>query len=159
MTDFQRKQIRELRMRGVGYRAIASVIGVSRDAVRNYCKANRLDGYVAELTVNMKEQMQQGKSCLSCGKTMKQPVTGRKRKFCSETCRREWWTAHQDAIQKKAAAFYEKTCIYCGERFTSYGNKDRKYCKHDCYIRDRFWRVEEGRGPYIGSNKYEEINA
>ena len=60
MTDFQEKQIRELRVRGIGYRAIASTVGLSRDIVRNYCKKHGMDGFAEELTVNLKEQMQQG---------------------------------------------------------------------------------------------------
>ena len=35
MTEFQEKQIRDLRLQGTGYRAIASVVGLSRDIVRN----------------------------------------------------------------------------------------------------------------------------
>ena len=84
MNDYQARQIREFRMKGVGYRAIASVTGLSRDIVRNYCKAHALEGFGVELTANMKEQMQQGAVCLCCGKPVKQPVTGRKRKFCSD---------------------------------------------------------------------------
>ncbi|WP_051569340.1 hypothetical protein [Alkaliphilus transvaalensis] len=156
MTDFQAKQIRELRMRGVGYRAIASVIGLSRDIVRNYCKTHGLDGLASELTINMKEQMQQGKACLSCGKELKQPATGRKRKFCSDSCRREWWAEHSDSIQRKETAFYDKNCAYCGDTFTVYGNKNRKYCSHTCYVHDRFWRKEEGRAPYVSPSKSEE---
>lgn len=156
MTKFQSKQIRELRMRGVGYRAIASVTGLSRDVIRNYCKSQGIDGYAAELTVNMKEQMQQGRVCLCCGKELKQPVAGRKRKFCSEKCRRDWWSAHQDAIQKKETAVYEKVCDYCGKPFTAYGNKSRKYCSHNCYVHDRFWRAEEGREPYRSPGTREE---
>lgn len=156
MTKFQSKQIRELRMRGVGYRAIASVTGLSRDVVRNYCKSNGIDGYAAELTTNMKEQMQQGKACLCCGKKLKQLTAGRKRKFCSEKCRRDWWSAHQNAIQRKSTAFYEKACAYCGKSFTAYGNKSRKYCSHNCYVHDRFWRAEEGREPYRIPGKCEE---
>ena len=158
MTDFQTKQIRELRMRGVGYRAIASVVGLSRDVVRNYCKSHSLDGYATELSVNMKEQMQQGKACLCCGKDIKQPNTGRKRKFCSDKCRREWWAAHPDVVQKKETAFYKNACIYCGKPFTIYGNKNRKYCSHECYVHDRFWRAEEGRAAYVSPARYEEVN-
>lgn len=157
MTDFQTKQIRELRMRGVGYKAIASVVGLSRDVVRNYCKSHGLEGYATELTVNMKEQMQQGKACLCCGKDIEQPETGRKRKFCSDKCRREWWAAHPEVVQKKETAFYEKTCVYCGKTFTVYGNKNRKYCSHQCYVHDRFWREEEGRAPYVSPTQYEEV--
>lgn len=33
--------------------------------------------------------------------------------------------------------------MYCGKAFVAYGNKDRKYCSHDCYIRDRFYQAED----------------
>lgn len=157
MTGSQARQIRELRMKGAGYRAIASVVGMSRDSVRNHCKAHFLDGFAAEVTLNIKEQMQQGKACLECGKTTTQPKTGRKRKFCSDACRREWWANHPDAMEKKKAAVYEKTCVYCGKVFSVYGNKTRKYCSHDCYVHDRFWRVEEGREPYKSPAQFLEV--
>lgn len=35
MTNIQAKQISEFRMNGAGYKAIASVLGLSRDVVRN----------------------------------------------------------------------------------------------------------------------------
>jgi endogenous inhibitor of DNA gyrase (YacG/DUF329 family) len=135
---------------GTGYRAIASVVGLSRDIVRNYCKSHGLDGYASVLTINMKEQMIKGQACLACGKEIVQPMTGRKRKFCSDECRRRWWSAHQDDLKKKPTAFYEKECAYCHKPFTAYGNKNRKYCSHECYVRDRFFWEEEGREPYTG---------
>lgn len=156
MTEYQARQIWEFRMKGVGYRAISSVTGLSRDVVRNYCKTHGLDGFGVELTANMKEQMQRGCACLCCGKPVKQPATGRRRKFCSDKCRRQWWSAHPDALQKKDAALYELVCIYCGKPFTAYGNKSRKYCSHNCYVRDRFWREEEGREPYNPAKLREE---
>ena len=58
MTSVQEKQIRNFRMKGIGYKAIASTLGLSRDVVRNYCKSYGLDGYAAEVVVNLKEQMQ-----------------------------------------------------------------------------------------------------
>lgn len=159
MTEFQAKQIRELRLRGTGYRAIASVVGLSRDVVRNYCKSHGLDGYASVLTMNMKEQMQNGQACLACGKTLIQPKTGRKRRFCSDECRRRWWSAHQDELKKKPTAYYEKECAYCHKIFTAYGNKNRKYCSHECYVKDRFYREEEGRKPYVSPVASEEDNS
>ena len=41
-----------------------------------------------------------------------------------------------DLVNRKAN--YECTCEKCGKKFISYGNKDRKYCCHECYIEDRF---------------------
>ena len=37
MTEKQAETIRKLRMQGKGYKAIASIAGLSRDIVRNYC--------------------------------------------------------------------------------------------------------------------------
>ena len=157
MTSMQAKQIREFRMKGVGYKAIASVLGLSRDVVRNYCKSHGFDGHATEVSMNLKEQMQKGDACLCCGKVVQQPGMGRKRKFCSDKCRREWWVAHPEASQKKETAIYEKTCAYCGKPFTVYGNKYRRYCIHECYVHDRFWREEEGRTPYVSPARYEEV--
>ncbi len=51
MTELQvTEQIRKMRTQGVGYRAIASVVGVSRDIVRNFCRAHGMDGYASALT-------------------------------------------------------------------------------------------------------------
>ena len=83
------------------------------------------------------------KLCLNCGKEITQPRTGHRRKFCSADCRRTWWESHQDLVQRKPTAFYEGTCAYCGKTFVAYGNSHRKYCSHECYNRDRFWRKEE----------------
>lgn len=138
MTGFQAKQIRELRVRGGGYRSIASVVGLSRDIVRNYCKTHDLDGLATNVRINIKEKMENKEACLSCGRDLKQPVTGRKRKFCSETCRREWWLQHSDSIKRNETSYYELTCAYCEEGFKVYGNKNRKYCSHNCYVHDRF---------------------
>ena len=53
MTDAQAKQINEMRMKGMGYKAIGMAIGLSRDIVRNYCKRHNLAGYA---TVVSKKQ-------------------------------------------------------------------------------------------------------
>ena len=156
MTESQAKQIREFRLQGIGYKAIASRVGLSRDAVRNYCKNHALRGYAVEVTMNIQEQIQQGLVCRCCGKVIQQPATGRKKKFCSDTCRREWWGAHPEATQKRETSFSEKSCVYCGQPFTVYGNKTRRYCSHDCYVHDRFYRNEEYREPYVSPIRHKE---
>ena len=50
MTELQAEQIGKMRTQGIGYRAIASVVGLSRDIVRNYCRAHGMDGYASALT-------------------------------------------------------------------------------------------------------------
>ena len=39
-------------------------------------------------------------------------------------------------VDRKAS--YESVCRYCDKTFFPYGNKNRKYCSHQCYINDRF---------------------
>ena len=62
MTDAQVAQIKELRMRGQGYRAIGTAVGLSRDIVRNFCKANGMDGYARAMALNMQERLACGKA-------------------------------------------------------------------------------------------------
>ena len=135
MTEQQAKQIREMREQGIGYRSIALTVGLSRDIVRNFCKSRGLSGYGSALTKNIQEQVMLGKACLYCGKEMKQLDTGRPKKFCSDKCRREWWKGHPERINRKESAMYPAVCVRCGKEFLSYGNRKRKYCSHDCYIK------------------------
>lgn len=143
MTEVQETRIRELRLKGLGYRRIATEAGLSRDIVRNYCRSKGMAGYAAALEKNVSEQISQGKACLYCGKEIEQPATGRPKKFCSESCRRRWWRVHPEISEQKDTALYTMICAYCGREFFSYGNRKRKYCCHNCYIKDRFWRGEE----------------
>ena len=55
MTDEQTAQIQELRIQGKGYKTIAAMVGLSRDIVRNYCKANGLEGYGGFVAVNLRK--------------------------------------------------------------------------------------------------------
>jgi len=62
---------------------------------------------------------------------------GRKHKrFCSDLCRNRWWNSHLDLVKRKA--HYEYVCPACKTAFSVYGNANRKYCSHACYIRARF---------------------
>ena len=138
MTDFEAAQVKEMRLNGMGYRAIAEALGLSRDIVRNHCKAKGMGGYVAATVKNLQEREVQNGICLCCGEEISQQGNGRPRKFCSEKCRRQWWKTHPEEGNRKAV--YTQVCARCGKEFTAYGNSHRKYCSHDCYIRARFGR-------------------
>lgn len=56
MTDAQAAQIKALRTQGEGYKAIASAVGLSRDIVRNYCKANGMEGHGNTVALNMQKR-------------------------------------------------------------------------------------------------------
>lgn len=57
MTEIQAAEIEALRMQGKGYKAIASAVGLSRDIVRNYCKANGMEGFGEAAAMNMQNRL------------------------------------------------------------------------------------------------------
>ena len=134
MTKEQREQIVDLRKKGYGYRLIGQTLGLSRDTVRYFCKANGMAGIAENVLIS------DGAICPCCGGEILQAGgKGRRKKFCSEKCRREWWKKHPGAGNKSESATYHCTCATCGKEFTAYGNNHRKYCSHACYIHARFW--------------------
>ncbi|WP_207731356.1 hypothetical protein [Clostridium botulinum] len=68
-------------------------------------------------------------------KKLEQKQIGRRKKYCSMECKREWEKGHRK--------IYVLKFQYCGKDYESKGFENRKYCSHDCYIRDRFWRKED----------------
>lgn len=144
MTSEEKEKIKELRLKGMGYKNIAKLLGLTRDSVRGFCKRNGLDGNSCVVALNVEEKVKRNLLCAYCEKPIKQNHQGRVRRFCSNECRRKWWKENQDKRKQKETAIYKYTCPYCGNEFSVYGNKKRKYCSHNCYIRDRFWREEDG---------------
>lgn len=140
MTEEQKQEAERLRRLGWGYRTIATALNVTRDQVRCYCRKIGLDDYrhgkiteKPELPVTCGDGII---TCKNCGAFLEQPVTGRRRKFCCERCRREW--DNRNVVLK----IYEHKCAYCGKTFKSKASRQR-YCNRECYERDRFWREED----------------
>ena len=143
MTENQKKQIIEMRKKGIGYKAISTSLGLSRDIVRTFCKARNMTGFGMAAVLNVDERISSGEICPNCCKSVRQSAKGRRKKFCSEKCRREWWKAHPENTNPKETAQYHLTCVYCGNEFISYGNDKRKFCSHSCYIHNRFYKNGE----------------
>lgn len=144
MNNYEKGKIKELRLKGMGYKGIANLLGLTRDSVRGFCKRNGLEGDSCVVALNLEEKIKRNILCLCCEKPIKQNNQGRTRRFCSNKCRYKWWNENQDKRNKKETAIYKYTCPYCEKEFDVYGNKKRKYCSHNCYIKDRFWREEDG---------------
>lgn len=143
MTKQQEEQIRNLREQGVGYKAIAKITHLSRDAVRYYCKTHNLSGYKTAVRVNIRKMMEDHTVCSYCGKPIEQNKMGRPKRFCCDDCRRKWWGQNRDQLTQKPEAVYKFVCKHCGREFNAYGNRKRIYCSHDCYIKERFWNFEQ----------------
>lgn len=87
MTDSQKIQVRAMRMQGIGYRAIAKATGLKINQVQLFCKANGLAGDSRLVGMNYPIWCEQNDRCLACGMKLRQPVTGRRKMFCSGRCR------------------------------------------------------------------------
>lgn len=141
MTDDEKRMIYRLRNEGMSYAKISVQLGISENTVKSYCRRNDLgnagqDG--SDSAMPVEETV-----CMQCGKKLCRIPKQKPRKFCSEDCRRAWWKANNIDTPNRRA-YYRLTCVCCGREFESYGNKDRKYCSHACYIKDRF----KGGGAY-----------
>ncbi|NLI63961.1 MAG: RNA polymerase subunit sigma-24 [Bacteroidales bacterium] len=153
MNDEQRQRIKILRFQGLGYKQIAKETGLSRDSVRGYCKRNGLDGYGNELFEEYKKTIERefvNILCLNCGAELEQNKVGRKRKYCSKSCKNEWDNTHRKE--------YKFICEYCGREFKSLGTSKRKYCDNDCYTRDRFWRKEDAAEVAAKILEFKKVN-
>lgn len=136
MNDTQRQQIKELRGKGYGYGRIAQVLSLSENTIKTYCRRHGLGGVVATPAPIDGEVHH----CLCCGKKVVQPGGRKEKKFCSDKCRNKWLNSNLDKVNRKAN--YEFICSHCKKPFSAYGNKNRKYCSHACYIEDRFGGAE-----------------
>ena len=128
MTDKEKERIADYRREGLSYSKISKLTGFSINTIKSYCRRCGL--------VEHRESKENVTPCEQCRKAVTQ-TSGRKHKrFCSDICRTLWWNAHQDEINKKSEKSY--VCRNCGKTFSSYGNKERKYCSHACYIAHRY---------------------
>ncbi len=126
MTDKEKERIADYRREGYGYTEIAKRMSLSVECVRTYCKRHSLGGVAVK----------NASYCEECGAVIQQIPSRKHKRFCSDKCRMLWWNTHKESVRRKAN--YSVICGGCGKSFISYGNKKRKYCSHECYIKKRF---------------------
>lgn len=119
-----KSQVEQLRNNGLGYKRIASVLGVSVNTVKSICQRNHIE----------RNQTEEG--CKFCGGALYHIKGKKKKKYCSDNCRLKWWNSHPSKVNKKA--YYEYQCATCQKCFIAYGQATRKFCSHQCYIVYRF---------------------
>ncbi len=133
-----KEQIRQMRERDMGYKAISEALNLNPNTVKSHCQRYGLGGPRATMRDPQKSV------CKYCGKEVMQN-SGRKEKlFCSDKCRNLWWRNNIDKVEKKA--IYQYKCEYCHKSFTAYGNPYRKYCSKLCYMTARFGYREYWEG-------------
>lgn len=142
ITKEQKERIRALRCQGLGYTKVARLVGISENTIKSYCRRNGISRENPK-AVAAEQGKEQPHFCKYCGRVVVQ-ISGRKeKKFCSDKCRMTWWNDNLNLVNRKAVYWF--VCSGCGKEFSVYGNKNRKYCSHECYIRDRFGGVMNER--------------
>ena len=121
MTLQDKSEINRMRLEGYSASVIATVLGLSASTVRSHIRRH--------------PDIENTRLCKNCSKPVPQNPKGKEKKFCCDSCRLSWWNAHKDQVSRKA--YYTLTCENCKKEFTSYGNKNRKYCSRDCYTQAR----------------------
>ena len=80
------QKIAELRKIGIGYRSIASAMGLSRDVVRYHANKMGLDGYGDDVKQELIEETTEKKFCRNCGIPINmERKAGRHKTYCSST--------------------------------------------------------------------------
>lgn len=134
MTEKQKNEVAIMRRAGYGYTDIAEKLDISVNTVKSHCKRHGLGA--KNMSIYKSRDVLGLRHCKQCGVLLEQQPKRKEKKFCSDACRNKWWNEHQILVNKEA--YYEIICLGCGVRFKSYGNKKRKYCSHECYIKHRF---------------------
>ena len=136
MTDAEKQRIQTFRTNGMGYASIADTLKLKETTVKMFCLRNHIGEQRREVKSENNYEL-----CRECGKPLIQIEKQKKRVFCSDVCRNRWWHKHPDQIHQKAVYTYH--CLNCGASFSAYGNSQRKYCSHACYIDARFHKAGE----------------
>ena len=130
ITEKNRRAIQERREAGQSYTQISKALNVSRNTVKSVCQRMGIQ------PADAARETHDANHCRQCGVSLVQNVTGKRKRFCSDKCRRTWWKEHRDKLRLQSAA--KAKCAFCGCAFEDYAKNNRKYCSHGCYIRDRF---------------------
>lgn len=133
MNEFQKTQINNMRCEGLGYKAIAKELDISENTVKSFCRRNNLTKAENISTITYTEDKNY---CKNCGELVEQNDKKKKKQFCSDKCRMEWWNTHRELVHHKN--IHTKLCPGCNKEFKYYGKAERKYCSYACYIADRF---------------------
>lgn len=135
MNDIQKSQIINMRAAGIGYKRIAKELDVSENTIKSFCRRNNLAKNNNITPVEIPKYTSNVK-CKNCGKVVPQNYKRKKKQFCSDKCRMNWWNSHREQVKHKSVDI--RICPGCHKEFKVYGKSDRKYCSHACYIKDRF---------------------
>lgn len=129
MNYYQKERIAYLRSQGLSYAFIAADLNISENTIKAHCRRHLK-------SIQKSTQIEGAKNlCKTCSKPLEHTPGAKKKQFCSDKCRMDWWGSHPEAVKRKA--YYRFICPVCGEEFESYGNRNRIYCSRTCFAATR----------------------
>ena len=130
LTEKQMTEISSLRRDGMSYAKIGEKLNLPRGQVRSFC--------LSRTSKNEAAVQEDGEHvlCKTCGKELEHTPGFRKKIFCSDGCRQDWWNRYAKFKAGEGRATNKVTCQNCGETFVTYGT-NRKYCSRKCYTEHR----------------------
>lgn len=117
MDKEQKASIIRMRSDGMTFSEIANQLQLSINTVKSFYRRNAKTETPLE-------------ACMNCGKPIVQTEHKRQKKFCSDKCRNDWWSAHPQ--NRRPKKLYSHICEYCGIAFQSDRAKS-KYCTVKCF--------------------------
>ncbi len=109
---------------GRKYKEISDTLLLSPNTVKSICRRSG--------PRPLQPEEQKAGLCQNCGTPMPQSPHAKKKIFCCDRCRYAWWN------KKRGLEPYRLVCCCCGREFVSFGNRNRKYCGRECYLRSRY---------------------
>lgn len=151
--DPEREKVRELRLRELSCLEIAEKLRIPEGTVLLHCLKLGLPvtGSCRRIPIPKEDEEwlrdhpgepRYGK-CQTCGKDIIQPLTGRQKKYCSVTCRNQYWNEkwRREAKERGRRA----VCENCGKVFYAVHERvPRRFCCQDCYFDFRYGRRGNG---------------
>ena len=119
MKANDKKHIQELRNAGLTYKEISDETGIAFGTVKMFFQ-------------RLKDQPAAPR-CEQCHRTLRQDVSRVGRRFCSDKCRIQWWSAHPDKMGSNGK--HKFICTGCGKTVIS--RRPGKYCSRACYQASR----------------------
>ena len=120
-SPLEKHKIMDLKSQGYGYKAIATRLELSCDAVKSFIRRHKDDPQYSTYLMGR---------CKECGKELLNPHNRPYKKFCCDACRNAWWSKHPECID---FAYHKKVCANCGCAFET-SRKEQIYCTRKCYM-------------------------
>ena len=116
MNEKQKSIMYELKLQGLSATEISRKLDIPLSTIRSYLRRHPAPpGMIA---------------CKQCGKLVLPTPGKKKRMFCSDKCKYQWWNMHRYGNHRNLIV---STCQFCGKEFMSYASDERKYCSRICY--------------------------